>query len=148
MQRDAVVRLIEDIFRAERKIIDAVQERRSGYVTSTFTGGAGSGHCRIADPTAIRAIRNVIELDCVMLDDGQRILYPERWLRVIRAVREFCARDTIDREIFRRKYTELEPTRVTCDKISIDQSVYSRRLLKIRNYAKVCAAQEQLIRFF
>ncbi len=141
---DKVTLLIERIFRARKKIELAVYERKQGYGASTFTGGASTGHCRVPDPTAMQAIRNAVELETVALDDGFRILFPERWLRVCNAVREFCDGDPIDREIFSRRYDKCE----NGVPISIEQSVYSRHLLKIRNHAKMCAAQEQLIRVF
>ena len=141
---DGVKQLIERVFRAKKKIELAIYERKHGYGASTFTGGASTGHCRVPDPTAMHAIRNAVELEMVTLEDGFRVIFPERWLRVFNAVREFCSDDPIDREIFSRRYDK-------CDNgipISIEQSVYSRHLLKIMNHAKMCAAQEQLVRFF
>ncbi len=141
---DSITRLIERIFCARRKIEIAVYERKNGYGASTFTGGASTGHCRIPDPTAMQAIRNAVELECVTLDDGFYIVKPERWLRVYHAVKEFCSEDPVDMEIFIRRYDRGEHG----VPITIEQSVYSRHLLKIRNHAKMCAAQEQLVKFF
>ena len=141
---DGIVKQIERMFQLRTKIKMAIHERKHGHGTCTFTGGAGTGHCHIPDPTAVQAIRNAVELESVTLEDGFRVLHPERWLRVYDEVKRFCADDPIDTEIFRRRYIECL-TRVP---VTIEQSVYSRHLLRIRNYAKVCAAQEQLVRFF
>lgn len=147
MQRasgDAIVNLIEQIFWERQKIWMAVYERKNGTGICTFTGGEGSGHCRVPDPTAAQAIRNAIELETVTLEDGHRILWPERWLRVFDAVKDFCEDDPVDKEIFARRYQRGERN----VPVTIEQSVYSRHLLKIRNHAKMCAAQEQLVRIF
>lgn len=142
---DKITRLIEHIFCKYKKIALAVQEKKHDYGISTLAGAAVSaGSPRISDPTACQAIKNTAELETVVLDDGFRVILPERWLKIYNAVKQFCACDPIDREIFARRYDK-------CDKSmppTIEQSVYSRHLLKIRNHAKMCAAQEQLIKVF
>ena len=141
---DEATMLIERVFRSKRMIEIAVYEKKHKGCASNFTGGSNTGHCRVPDPTAIEAIRNAIELETVTLEDGFRLQFPERWLRVFYAVRNFCKSDPVDSEIFLRRYERGE----TGIPVTVEQSVYSRHLLKIRNYAKVCAAQEQLMRFF
>jgi len=147
MQRtsgDPIVDLIEQIFWEREKIWMAVYERKQGNGVCTFTGGEGSGHCLVPDPTAAQAIRNAIELETVKLENGRHILWPERWLRVFDAVKSFCEDDPVDKEIFARRYQRKDRS----VPVTIEQSVYSRHLLKIRNHAKMCAAQEQLVKIF
>ena len=140
---DEITKLIERMLRAKRQIELAVMEQKTGTGASTFAG-LSTGRSHTPDPTAIQAIKNAAELDCVILDNGFRVLSPERWLRVYNAVRSFCAPDAVDREIFQRRYDRGDNSVPW----TIEQSVYSRHLLKIRNHAKMCAAQEQLVRFF
>lgn len=58
----------------------------------TPKSGGGNGHCRISDPTATKAIRNLLEVDCVCIEYGLRVggnrelftlHHPEAWLRVV-----------------------------------------------------------------
>ena len=140
---DGITQLIERMLRAKRQIELAVIEIKTGAGTSTFSG-LSTGRSHTPDPTAIQAIKNAAELDCVVLDNGFKVISPERWLRVYDVVKSFCAPDAVDREIFRRRYDRGDNS----VPYTIEQSVYSRHLLKIRNHAKMCAAQEQLVRFF
>ena len=140
---DDAIRRIEWVFRREKAIRQAVYEKRMDR--GGFTGGDGNGHCRISDPTALQAIRNVIELETIIIDDGGRIMYPEKWLRVIDKMREWCKEDTINAEIFRRRYEDEEAYYRTSMELHITGALYYQRLLKIRNQAKIFAAYEQLI---
>ena len=88
---------IEEIFRRERELSDAVLEVKVG--TKGHTGGTPTGHSYISDPTAISAIRRAVELETVSLKDGTRIFKPEKWLEVIHAVKDWCAKDTLKDEV-------------------------------------------------
>ena len=101
--RDRNVRAFEFMIRNEKKIRDAVEEARANK--GSHTGGTPTGHAFISDPTAGEAIRNVEELSVVEIEGGGRVEWPERWLRVIDAVRAWCEPFYLRREILRRRYT-------------------------------------------
>ena len=140
--RDANVRKIEYMIRHERQIAEAVEEAK--LAPRGHTGGAG--HSFVSDPTAAQAIRNADEVSLVEIDGG-RVEWPERWLKVVSAVRAWCGNDTIRAEIFKRRYVG-EWYRETCDKLNIASSTYNFMLGEIRGYALQCAAQAQVIKIF
>lgn len=83
------------IFSHEQAIREAVEEKRSEQ--GGHTGGNG-GHCRVSDPTAMTAIRNIDEITFVYIEYGpntgcgrerKRIRYPERWLKVVAWTRKY-----------------------------------------------------------
>lgn len=137
---------IEEIFRRERELSDAVLEIKVG--TKGHTGGTPTGHSYMSDPTAISAIRRAVELETVSLKDGTRIFKPEKWLEVIHAVRDWCSKDTLKDEVYKRRYLRRESYVATCSDIHIVQQTYSLLLWDIRNFALQCAAQAQLIRVY
>ena len=143
--RDRNVRAFEFMIRNEKKIRDAVEEARANK--GGHTGGTPTGHAFISDPTAGEAIRNVEELSFVEIEGGGRVEWPERWLRVIDAVRAWCEPDAVRAEILRRRYNG-ESYVVTCREVHISSRVYHDVLYKIRVYAVQCAAQVQVIKVF
>ena len=144
--RDANVRKIEYMIRHEKAIAEAVTEAK--LAPRGHTGGAPSGHSFVSDPTAAQAIRNADEVSLVEIDGGGRVEWPERWLRVVRAVRSWCGNDTVKAEILKRRYSSRENTFSTCLNIHVEKSTYYSILVEIRNFAIACAAQEQLIKVF
>ena len=143
--RDANVRKIEYMIRHEKQIAEAVTEAK--LAPRGHTGGAPSGHSFVSDPTAAQAIRNADEVSLVEIDGGGRIEWPERWLKVVGAVRAWCGNDTIRAEIFRRKYGG-EVYHATCAVLHIAERTYYDILAEIRGYALQCAAQVQVIKIF
>ena len=139
MQRDSVDR-IKYIFRHEREIKDAVLEAKTG--AGGHTGGT-SGHCRVSDPTPAAALRRVEEVSCVTLPDRNQVTKPERWLKVVEAVRAWVSSDVIDNEIFHRVLTSPKPQsreearrrrdRV-CEYLHIEKSLYYDRIPMICIY--------------
>lgn len=143
--RDRNVRAFEFVMRNERKIREAVKEVR--LCKKGYTGGAPTGHAHIADPTAGEAIRRAEELSFVEIEGGGRIEWPERWLRVIDAVRAWCEPDGVRREILRRRYGG-ESYIATCREVHISERRYHEIIFAIRSYALQCAAQVQVIKVF
>ena len=139
MQRDSVDK-IKYIFRHEREIKDAVLEAKTG--TGGHTGGT-SGHCRVSDPTPAAALRRVEEVRAVTLPDRNQVTWPERWLKVVEAVRAWVSSDVIDNEIFHRVLTSPKPQsreearrrrdRV-CEYLHIEKSLYYDRIPMICIY--------------
>lgn len=143
--RDKNVRTVEYMIRNEKKIREAVEEAR--MCKRGRTGGATSGHCYIPDPTAGEAIRHAEELSFVDLEGGGRVEWPERWLRVIEAVKAWCEPDGVRREILRRRYAG-ENYLATCSATHISERLYHFVLKDIRSYALQCAAQMQVVKIF
>lgn len=149
--RDRNVRAFEFVMRNERKIREAVKEVR--LCKKGYTGGAPTGHAHIADPTAGEAIRRAEELAFVEIEGGGRVEWPERWLRVIDAVRAWCEPIPIRREILRRRYSG-ESWVKTCAEIKtaegrhLSESKYHRIVMGICNYAVKCAIQVRIIKIF
>lgn len=144
--RDMNVRAFEFMIRNEKKIRDAVEEARANK--RGHTGGTQTGHAFISDPTAGEAIRNVEELSVVEIEGGGRVEWPERWLRVIDAVRSWCGNDALKSEIFARRYERGENSHITCYAVNIEINTYYYFLREIRSFALQCAAQCQVIRVF
>lgn len=149
--RDRNVRAFEFMMRNERKIREAVKEVR--LCKKGHTGGAPTGHAHIADPTAGEAIRRAEELSFVEIEGGGRVEWPERWLRVIDAVRVWCEPFYLRREILRRRYSGESWIR-TCAEVKVSkdrrltESKYRRIVAEICNYAVKCAAQMQVVKIF
>lgn len=143
--RDKNVRAFEFMMRNERKIRDAVEETRASKKGPT--GRTPTGHAYISDPTAGEAIRNAEELHFVEIEGGGRVEWPERWLRVIDAVRAWCEPDAIRVEILRRRYSG-ESYIITCTAIHISERRYHDILFQLRSYALQCAAQMQVVKVF
>ena len=144
--RDANVRKIEYMIRHERQIAEAVTEAK--LAPRGHTGGAPSGHSFVSDPTAAQAIRNADEVSLVEIDGGGRVEWPERWLKVVGAVRNWCNNDIFKAAIFTRRYEQNENSHATCAAVNIEINTYYYFLREIRNYAAQCAAQCQVIRVF
>ena len=87
-QRKRKTSKIEEMFRREKQIEQAVLEYRNR--AGGHTGGGASGHGFISDPTAAQAMRAAEEVKVVTLDDGYTVRWPERWLRVIRGTYAKC----------------------------------------------------------
>lgn len=141
--RDRNVRRIEYMIRHEKQIAEAVKEARLSVFGQPEIPGGGSA---ISKPTEAMAIRLADELQEVVVD-GRPVEHPERWLKVISAVRQWCGQDTIREEIFRRRYSGEGYIR-TCYALHISQTTYSVMIIEIRNYALQCACQMQLIKVF
>lgn len=149
--RDRNVRTFEFMMRSEKRIREAVKEAKANK--GGHTGGTPTGHAFIPDPTASEAIRNAEELRFVELGDGGKVEWPERWLRVIDAVRAWCEPSYLRREILRRRYSGESWTK-TCAELTISRERYLsetryREIIRsIRSYALQCAAQVQVIKVF
>ena len=88
--------LIDFIFAHERDIKAAVREKRLD--PGGITGGNGTGHSKISDPTAAQGIRLALPIAVVVVEYGaaiggvrssKSIRRPEKWLQVIAETKEF-----------------------------------------------------------
>ena len=81
--RNRAYKQVSMILKNDRAIETAVNEIRHGKHGGN-TGGAGSGHAFVSDPTAIAAIANAAPIGAITLADGYIVRQPEKWLRVIK----------------------------------------------------------------
>ncbi len=142
--RDSYMRKIDFIFYREKEIRDAVYRARltigisSGTLKLINTGG-------ISDPTAMQAVANLTPLKSVVINDGEIIEYPERWLEVIDKTYRYCATSNDCRlEVAKRRYRS-EDYRKTCSDLHISDSTRRRLLELVKMYAALQAVQLNLI---
>lgn len=130
------IRVIDFVFYNEKKIRLAVLAAREDV---PYAGKSGSS---VGDPTASKAIRNATPLRSVMVG-GEKLEWPEDWLRVIDATYAWCDNDRLI--VAKDRYTGVD-YRETCAKLSIGTSQYFRLIDDARNHAALCAAQLGLIK--
>jgi len=130
------IRVIDFVFYNEKQIRLAVLATREDV---PYVGKNGSG---VGDPTASKAIRNATPLRSVMVG-GEKLGWPEDWLRVIDATYSWCDNDRLI--VAKDRYTGVD-YRETCAKMSISEKTYYNFLGDIRVYASLCAAQLGLIK--
>lgn len=138
-----VKELIEFCFQNKDAIKQAVYEKRNdGCVPKT--GGSPSGHCRISDTTANKAITNVMPIQVVLVEygvsyNGKRDSFalrnPEQWLKVVKWTSDQYA-DTIRGEIIKARYDEGERRCITARRLGISTQLYSVMLTDILTFAE------------
>lgn len=144
--------LIKFIFAYENKIRYAVFEKRfDGCVPKT--GGNGSGHSKVSDPTAQKAIANTSPLGSIVVEYGasvngkreyQKIKSPEKWLRIIDETYDFF--DTKKQGVVMwAKFKENEPRVETCRRMGIKKSWYSILLNDVLKHAERLAVGAGLL---
>jgi hypothetical protein len=134
--------LIEFCFANEQAIKQAVFEKRmDGCAPKT---GGGSGHCRISDTTANKAINNVMPVAVVVVEYGTMCNYrrdtktlknPEQWLKVVQWTRDQYA-DTQRGEIIRARFDVGEKRFATSQRLGISPQLYSVMLTDILTFAE------------
>ncbi len=142
-------KLIERRFFQEDKIRRAVFEARHDNGGGK-TGGGGSGHAFVSDPTASAAMREVSPLRAVEIEVGKNesetVKWPEKWLAVIEATYRRYS-DGVAAGILRDRYRG-ETQVKTCMENYISKATYYFILREIENYAMMCACQMGLVRVF
>lgn len=124
---------IEFLFYNQEAISKAVYEKRQD-AGAGHTGGGGSGHSFISDPTAIAAIKNTLEIKKVVVEYGPAcgskrirntrvIPHPEKWLKVVGAVQDMFAKKR-QGELYDRRYKMSEDCEKTCKSMSISRGKY------------------------
>lgn len=134
-------RKIDFVFYNEGKIRVAVAEMRLDD---------GRPHIpqkiELSDPTVSQALRNLTPIKSVMLNCGQSLEYPERWLIVIDKTWHWAKSQNDCRyEVARRRYA-YEDYRKTCRELQISDTRRRRLLDLVRMYASLHAVQLGLIR--
>lgn len=142
-------KLIERRFFQEDKIRQAVFEARNDSGAGK-TGGNGSGHAFVSDPTASAAMREISPLRAVEIEVGKNetetIKWPEKWLQVIEATyRRY--EGGVAASILRDRYNGESQVK-TCMDNYISKATYYFILKEIENYAMMCACQTGLVKVF
>ena len=144
--------LIEFVFYHEKEIKQAVFERREDGCLPK-TGGSGSGHCRVSDPTAQNAIRKALEVPAVMIEYGAKtcgrrnsiiLRYPEKWLKVIAVTRGYFGNRTAGK-VYALRYCNCRTREEILDELSIRKSQYHAMVAGIIKFAEGVAVCEGLI---
>ncbi|PWM78652.1 MAG: hypothetical protein DBY32_04010 [Phascolarctobacterium sp.] len=135
--------LIEFVLSNESEIRKAVFERRQDGCLPK-TGGGSSGHCRISDPTAQNAIRNVLDVPTVVVEYGPAICgrrnsvtlrHPERWLKVAEYTREYFA-GSVSGRIMVMRYRENKTRQEICSALKINKPRFFTMLSNICKFAE------------
>ncbi len=138
--------VIEFVLMYHNEIEAAVEDKRNGG--NVITGGS-CGHSRISDPTANKAVRNASEVASVKIVHGaswcgerstKTIRFPERWLRVSKAVRDHHEENDRTRDFFDRRYNKREDWRTTCRELNMSRGVYYAMRTDVIHIAELYAA--------
>lgn len=150
--------LIEFVLGHEAEIRAAVVSVRCDPGGCGHTGGDGSGHSRVSDPTAQLGIRAVMAVPCVYIEYGSRIAgyrmvervrNPEKWLCVIDDVRCYCKDRRGYSDFFVGRYVNGDAGwREYCRVHRVSKAVYYAIKRDIVHFAELCAVGYGLINPF
>lgn len=123
--------LIEFVLYHEKDIKRAVFEKREDGCTPK-TGGGGSGHCRVSDITAQKAIQNILDVPAVVIEYGASVAgkrntltlrNPEKWLKVISGVRQILTGRAAG-TLLKLRYTDNKTQSEVCSAMHINKARY------------------------
>ena len=133
----------------------AVLEAKMGTGGGGHTGGMGSGHCRVSDPTAIKAIRLLSPVATVDVFFGpyvagvrerQHLRHPEKWLAVASAVEQrFLTGSDKAADFYRSRYRDRDLWKRTCTELHITHGVYYSLRKDVIQYAALYAVKYGLV---
>ena len=144
--------LIEFVFYHEKEIKQAVFEKREDGCLPK-TGGGGSGHCRVSDPTAQNAIRRVMEVPSVLIEYGASVVgkrntvtlrRPEKWLKLAAEVRNYF-NGTNSGLLLKMRYTDNLTRQEICKELNISTNYYNAMRCNVIRFAEGYAAGIGLI---
>ena len=144
--------LIEFVFYHEKEIKRAVFERREDGCLPK-TGGGGSGHCRVSDPTAQNAIRKALEVPAVIIEYGAKtcgrrnsitLRHPEKWLKLAAEVRNYF-NGTNSGLLLKMRYTDNLTRQEICKELNISTNYYNAMRCNVIRFAEGYAAGIGLI---
>ena len=129
----------------------AVLEAKMGIRGGGHTGGLGSGHCRVSDPTAIKAIRLLSPAAAVDVPFGPYIAgarervhlrHPEKWLAVVSAVEQrFLTGNGKTADFYRSRYRDRDLWKRTCTELHITHGIYYNLRKEVIQYAALYAVK-------
>ncbi len=117
------------------------------------TGGNGTGHMRVSDPTAVQALRAVQEINVLDVPYGTpiginkrwqntyRLRNPAKWLLVVEYLkRRYLSDDCSLKDFFERRYIKKEHWKDTCKALNISRAIYYAMKADIIRAGEVYAA--------
>ena len=125
--------LIEFCLMHRDDIATAVEEKRQDPGGGGHTGGSGSGHSYVSDPTAIQGIKAALSVPCVYVAygatvcgkrDAVLIRQPERWLKVVDKVAAYCLKSSDTKEFYHHRYILREDHVKTCHDLNLSRGAY------------------------
>ena len=137
--------LIDFIFAHERDIRAAVREKRLD--PGGITGGNGTGHSKISDPTAAQGIRLALPIAVVVVEYGaaiggvrssKSIRRPEKWLQVIAETKEFY-KGKKQGEFISRRYGHEEAWQDACKAMRCNKASYYAMRADVVRFAEKLA---------
>ncbi|WP_110953056.1 hypothetical protein [Anaerosinus massiliensis] len=140
---------IEKRFYQYEKIKKAVFEARKDPAACK-TGGNGSGHAFVSDPTANVAMKEVMPLPSVIIEvaknETEVIKQPEKWLKIVEQTYLYY-KNGIVYDMLKSRYSG-EHYQKTCRELHISSSTYYQMITEAQHYALACACQVGLVRVF
>lgn len=111
--------------------------------------GGGNGHSRVSDPTAAKAIRNILGAEVVTVFYGckmsRKLRNPHQWLEVAYATKAWFD-GTMQEKILEHRFKDIPDKRKdVCEELCIGSTYYSMMLKEIFTVARAYAAGKGLI---
>lgn len=112
-----------------------------------ITGGNGSGHSRVSDPTAIQGIKAATPIKSINIPYGaavcgvrqtKKIKHPEKWVQIFHETEEHY-KDRRQGEFFRRRYRNNESQEDIRKAMQISKGVYIAMKRDIIYFAELLA---------
>ena len=130
-------------------LLDARHSARRGGTT----GGNGSGHMLVSDPTAVQALRSLRKINSLDIPYGtaiginkrwqntRRLYNPAKWLLVVAFLKKrYLSEDNPLHDFFERRYIKKEEWQKTCDDLKIKRSRYFVMRAEVIRAGEVYAA--------
>lgn len=131
---------VEFCWQHENCIRQAIEYKRRDYGK---TPRGGHGRCRVSDPTALKAIANVSDVECVEVEYGPAIngkrniktlKRPLQWLKVAKWTKDYYAGKP-QGELIDLKYKQSKLRNEICFILGVSQARYYTMLSDIFTYA-------------
>lgn len=144
--------LIEFVLTHTDEIKIAITDQRIDAQKGS-TGG-GTGHSKISDPTALRAIKNITESPVVYVQHGPiiagkmdavKIKRPERWLKVEKQTREYYLGNERMSDFYKLRYIKQLERRQVWERLCIKKGLYYAMASDVTRFAMMCAVASGLI---
>ncbi|SDC69989.1 hypothetical protein SAMN04487864_11545 [Succiniclasticum ruminis] len=138
----------------EQDIRLAILDAKNSAGRGGVTGGNGTGHMRVSDPTAVQALRAVQKLNVLDVPYGTaiginkrwqntyRLRNPAKWLLVVAFMKRRYLLDTENplHDFFERRYIKKEDWQKTCKDLQIKRSRYFVMRAEVIRAGEVYAA--------
>ena len=131
---------VEFCWQHEACIRQAIEDKRNDCGTVSHGGG---GHCKMSDPTALKAIANISDVACVEVEYGPAIngkrniktlKRPLQWLKVAQWTKDYYASKP-QGELIDLKYKQSKLRNEICSVLGVSQARYYTMLSDIFTYA-------------